>query len=88
MNKEEKRAIRYINKDLKKADMLEMTVHTDNESVRTVLNLIKKQRKIISKLINILLEKTDYCINQNKNCTYKQIGNCRECIKDSINWRS
>lgn len=52
MTEEEKKAIEYLNKDLKKADMLEMTVHTDNESLRTALNLIKSQQEEIEKLRN------------------------------------
>lgn len=52
MTEEKKKAIEYLNKDLKKADMLEMTVHTDNESLRTALNLIKSQQEEIEKLRN------------------------------------
>lgn len=36
MTDKEKEAIEYLKEDLRKADYLEMTVHTDNESVRTV----------------------------------------------------
>lgn len=55
MTEEEKKAIEYLTKDLKKADMLEMTVHTDNESLRVVLNLIQRKDRQIDLMAKDLL---------------------------------
>ena len=47
--------LRFKLKDLKKADMLEMTVHTDNESLRVVLNLIQRKDRQIDLMAKDLL---------------------------------
>lgn len=84
MTEEEKKAIEYLTKDLKKADMLEMTVHTDNESLRVVLNLIQRKDRQIDLMADTILEDTlklDTCwcngCSKTIECPYK---NPNECI--------
>lgn len=73
MNEEEKKAVKYLEKDLRKADMLEMTVHTDNESVRTALNLIQKQQAEKEQL-KAELEKKDKLIKKQKEWIYELVS--------------
>lgn len=64
MTEEEKKAIKYLEKDLRKADMLEMTVHTDNESVRIALNIIQKQQVEIEKQDKVMDLMADWIFNK------------------------
>lgn len=56
MTKEQEKAIEYLTKDLKKADMLKMTVHTDNESVRVILDLVKQQQEENKQKDKVMIE--------------------------------
>ncbi len=84
MTEEEKKAIEYLTKDLKKADMLEMTVHTDNESLRVVLNLIQRKDRQIDLMAEELsiFNHLSMCEDCEKICEndYKYTD-CDYCIK-------
>ena len=87
MTEEDKKAIEYLNKDLKKADMLEMTVHTDNESLRTALNLIQSQQEeiFVKEHINgsfkLMINERDKKIVEMSNCIDKLKSKNKELLR-------
>lgn len=86
MNKEEKEAIEFFEKSFKKKIppyWYDDTISNIEEKIKTILNLIQKQSKIIDKMAEFLEDELtidEFCNKENCYADEYINGHCQKCL--------